>query len=303
VAIGSCYALDSGADADVQQSLDELLSLLDLENLEVNLFRGRSPEGDSQRVFGGQVVGQALVAAGRTVEAGEAHSFHSYFLRPGDPTTPILFQVDRTRDGRSFTTRRVTAIQHGRAIFHLEASFQKAEKGYEHQDAAPEAPDPESLPGWRERMRALAAEIPQKHREWIERDRPIELRYVTDYDPFAPGRLPPRLVVWVRTDGAIPDSLLLHQCVVAYASDLTLLDTAMLPHDVSWIDEGHLVASLDHAMWFHRPFRADEWLLYVQESTAAAGGRGFSTGRLFKRDGALVVSVAQEGLIRPLQGL
>jgi acyl-CoA thioesterase-2 len=285
------------------KALDDLLSLLDLENLEVNLFRGRSPEGESQRVFGGQVVGQALVAAGRTVESGEAHSFHSYFLRPGDPTTPILYQVDRTRDGRTFTTRRVTAIQRGEAIFHLEASFQKPEKGYEHQDPAPEAPDPESLPGWRERMRALAVGVPRKHREWIERDRPIELRYVTDFNPYAPGRLPPRLLVWLRTNGSIPDSLLLHQCVVAYASDLTLLDTAMLPHDVSWIDEDHQVASLDHAMWFHRPFRADDWLLYAQESTAAAGARGFSTGRLFTRDGALVVSVAQEGLIRPLRGL
>jgi acyl-CoA thioesterase-2 len=285
------------------KALDDLLSLLDLENLEVNLFRGRSPEDESQRVFGGQVVGQALVAAGRTVEAGEAHSFHSYFLRPGDPTTPILYQVDRTRDGRSFTTRRVTAIQRGRAIFHLEASFQRPEKGYEHQDAAPEASDPESLPDWREWLRPLAANVPAQHRRWLERDRPIELRYVTEFNPFAPGRLPPRLLVWLRTHGALPDALLLHQCVVAYASDLTLLDTAMLPHDVAWIDEGHRVASLDHAMWFHRPFRADDWLLYAQESTAAAGARGFTTGRLFTRSGALVVSVAQEGLIRPLRGL
>ena len=214
-------------------ALDGLLALLDLEELEVNLFRGRSPQDRSQRVFGGQVVGQALVAAGRTVEEGQAHSFHSYFLRAGDPSTPILYQVDRTRDGRSFTTRRVTAIQHGRAIFHLEASFHKTEKGHEHQDAMPEAPDPETVVSWHERMQGYARSLPEAQREWMERERPIELRYVTDFNPFAPGRLPPRLLVWVRPNGRLPDSPLLHQCVVAYASDLTLLDTAALPHDVS----------------------------------------------------------------------
>ncbi len=287
----------------MQKALDSLLSLLDLENLEVNLFRGRSPEGWSQRVFGGQVLGQALVAAGRTVEDRDAHSFHSYFLRAGDPTHPILYQVDRTRDGRSFTTRRVTAIQAGRAIFHLEVSFQKPEKGHEHQDEMPEVPDPETLPSESDQMRAFAADLPEADRAWIDRDRPIELRYITQYNPFAPGTRPPRLQVWVRTDGTLPDSLRVHQCVLAYASDLTILDSSLFPHNVSWTDNSHQVASLDHAMCFHRPFRADRWLLYVQESTAAAGARGFSTGRLFTQDGSLVVSVAQEGLIRPARGV
>jgi acyl-CoA thioesterase-2 len=286
----------------MQEALDKLLALLDLEHLEVNLFRGQCPDDRSQRVFGGQVLGQALVAAGRTVEDGQAHSLHSYFLRPGDPNHPILYQVDRTRDGRSFTTRRVTAIQHGRAIFHLEASFQKPEKGPEHQAEMPEAPDPESLASWRERVLSFADSLPESERLWAERERPIDVRYVEDINPMAPGRRPPYLQVWVRSNGSLPDSPLLHQCVAAYASDLTLMDTALLPHDVSWIDENHQVASLDHAMWFHRPFRADEWLLYQQESPTAAGARGFSTGRLFTRGGVLVVSMAQEGLIRPRSG-
>ncbi len=279
-------------------ALDELLNLLDLEHLEVNLFRGKSPVDRSQRVFGGQVLGQALVAAGATVDEGQAHSLHSYFLRPGDPAQPILYQVDRIRDGRSFTTRRVTAIQHGRAIFHLETSFQKPEKGPEHQADMPDAPDPETLPTWRERILAFNDDLPPREREWLDRERPIDARYVEDINPMAPGRQPPHLRVWVRTNGALPDSPLLHQSVAAYASDLSLMDTALMPHDVSWLDDNHQVASLDHAMWFHRPFRADQWLLYQQESPAAAGARGFSTGRMFTRDGVLVVSLAQEGLIR-----
>jgi len=283
-------------------ALDALLGILDLEELEVNLFRGRSPQEGSQRVFGGQVLGQALIAAGRTVERDAAHSFHAYFLRPGDPKTPILYQVDRTRDGKSFTTRRIIAIQHGRAIFHLEASFQQHEPGPEHQDPMPEAPDPESLPDFRERMELLAHKAPAEVRRWLASDRPIDLRYVTQFDPIEPEKLPPRQLVWVRADGPLPDSRLLHQCVVAYASDLTLLDTAALPHGISWIGRGWQIASLDHAMWFHRDFRADEWLLYEQQSPVAAGARGFTTGRLFARDGALVVSVVQEGLFRRLEG-
>ncbi|MEE9606932.1 MAG: acyl-CoA thioesterase II [Myxococcota bacterium] len=284
------------------QALDALVSLLDLEELEVNIFRGRSPEEGSQRVFGGQVLGQALVAAGRTVDQRSAHSFHAYFLRPGDPSTPILYQVDRTRDGRSFTTRRAIAIQHGRAIFHLEASFQRAEKGPEHQEEMPEAPDPEGLPTWRERLEPLAKKAPKEMGRWIRRPRPIDIRYVTQVDPVAPEKLPARLLVWLRADGRLADEPSLHQCVVAYASDMTLLDTAVLPHAISWMDRSHQVASLDHAMWFHREFRADEWLLYAQESPAAGGARGFSMGRIYTRDGKLVVSVVQEGLIRPLQG-
>jgi acyl-CoA thioesterase-2 len=285
----------------VSRALDTLLELLDLEDLEVNIFRAHSPREGSQRVFGGQVLGQGLVAARRTVTSeAVAHSIHAYFLRPGDPTTPILYQVDRTKDGRSFTTRRVIAIQHGRAIFHMEASFHRPESGLEHQDEMPDVPDPESLPTWSERLAPLVenAESPVLRR-WLQRDRPIDSRYVTVVDPVEPGKLPPRLLVWIRADGRLPDELPIHQCVVAYASDMTLLDTAVLPHGISWFDLGYQVASLDHAMWFHRPFRADEWLLYVQDSPAATGGRGFASGRIFSRDGQLVVSVVQEGLIRP----
>jgi acyl-CoA thioesterase-2 len=282
----------------MQKPLDSLIALLDLEELEVNIFRGVSPEGDSQRVFGGQVLGQALVAAGRTVDAGLAHSFHAYFLRPGDPTKPILYQVDRTRDGRAFTTRRVIAIQHGRAIFHLEASFHRPEAGHEHQDSMPDVPDPESLPTLHDRLEPLLEHAPEDVKHWMIKARPIDSRHVTFVNPIEPEKLPPRLLVWIRADGMLPGEPLLHQCVVAYASDMTLLDTAALPHQISWIDTNYQVASLDHAMWFHREFRADEWLLYVQDSPAAAGGRGFSTGRLFTRDGKLVVSVVQEGLLR-----
>ncbi len=293
----------------MQKSLDNLIALLDLEELEVNIFRGRCTEG-WQRVFGGQVLSQALVAAGRTVDEGAAHSLHAYFLRPGDSTIPILYQVDRTRDGRTFTTRRVTAIQHGQAIFHLEASFQRAESGPEHQDEMPDVPDPESLPTWRERMAPLAAQpelveklaarAPDRMKHWLAEDRPIDIRHITKFDPIAPEKLPARLQVWVRADGQLPDSTLLHQCIAAFASDMTLLTAAALPHGIAWSAGAHMVASLDHAMWFHRAFRADEWLLYDQQSPTAGGARGFSTGRMFSRDGRLVVSVVQEGLIRPI---
>ena len=293
----------------MQKSLDNLIALLDLEELEVNIFRGRCTEG-WQRVFGGQVLSQALVAAGRTVDEGAAHSLHAYFLRPGDSTIPILYNVDRTRDGRTFTTRRVTAIQHGQAIFHLEASFQRAESGPEHQDEMPDVPDPESLPSWQERMAPLAAQpelveklaarAPDRIKHWLAEDRPIDIRHITKFDPIAPEKLPARLQVWVRANGQLPDSTLLHQCIAAFASDMTLLTAAALPHGIAWSAGSHMVASLDHAMWFHRAFRADEWLLYDQQSPTAGGARGFSTGRMFSRDGRLVVSVVQEGLIRPI---
>jgi acyl-CoA thioesterase-2 len=293
----------------VQKSLDNLIALLDLEELEVNIFRGRCTEG-WQRVFGGQVLAQALVAAGRTVDESVAHSFHAYFLRPGDSTIPILYNVDRTRDGRTFTTRRVTAIQHGQAIFHLEASFQRAESGPEHQDEMPDVPDPESLPTWQERMapvaaqqelvEKLSAEAPDRAKYWFASDRPIDIRHITEFDPIAPEKLPARLQVWVRADGRLPDSTLLHQCVAAFASDMTLLEAAGLPHGISWSGGAHMVASLDHAMWFHRAFRADDWLLYDQQSPSTGGARSFSTGRMFSRDGRLVISVVQEGLIRPI---
>jgi acyl-CoA thioesterase II len=283
----------------MQAAVDALVELLDLEELEVDIFRGRSPQENRQRVFGGQVAGQALVAAGRTVASGVVHSLHAYFLRPGDPSTPILYQVDRIRDGRTFTTRRVVAIQHGHAIFHLSASFQPVEPGPEHHLPMPEAPPPESLPTFAERIAPILDRLPDELRRWVMRDRPIEVRSVEFMDPFHPAPRPPRQLVWVRADGRLPDPLLLHQCVLAYLSDLTLLDTAALPHAIAWNDPHYVMASLDHAMWFHRPFRADEWLLYAQESPSAHGARGFTMGHLFARDGTLVVSVAQEGLIRP----
>jgi acyl-CoA thioesterase-2 len=286
----------------MQQAVDNLVSVLDLEELEVNVFRGRSPQENRQRVFGGQVAGQALVAAGRTVEHGTVHSLHAYFLRPGDPEKPILYQVDRIRDGRSFTTRRVVATQHGHAIFHLSASFQSDEPGPEHQMDMPDAPDPETLPSFEERMGDALSELSPAMQQWLTRDRPIETRAVAWANPFKPTTRPPRQLVWIRASGRLPDEpLLLHQCVVAYASDLTLLDTAALPHAIAWGDPGHMMASLDHAMWFHRAFRADEWLLYTQESPTAQGARGFTMGHLFRRDGTLAASVAQEGLIRPVQ--
>lgn len=292
----------------VQAALDGLISILDLEELEVNVFRGRSPQEHRQRVYGGQVAGQALVAAGRTVEGRIVHSLHAYFLRPGDPAKPILYEVDRIRDGKSFTTRRVVAIQHGRAIFHLSASFQIVEEALEHALAMPDAPDPESLPAWEERVqwvldRVSPERLTEDMRHWLALPRPIDLRYVDLGDFLKPEKRPPRQLVWVRANGRLPDLPLLHQCVVAYASDMTLLDTATLPHAISWafLDPRYQMASLDHAMWFHRSFRADEWLLYVQESPSASAARGFATGHLFTRDGRLVVSVAQEGLFRPMR--
>jgi acyl-CoA thioesterase-2 len=281
----------------MQDVLDRLIELLDLEELEVNIFRGRNPPEDRQRVFGGQVAGQALVAAGRTVENRVVHSLHAYFLRAGDPKIPILYEVDRIRDGKSFTTRRVVAIQRGRAIFHLSASFQKIEEGPEHQIPMPAAPDPDTLAPRADWMSERLGSMPEPVKQWLLRDRPIEVRYVEQESNEA---APARQLVWIRARGRLPDSLLLHQCVVAYASDLTLLDTAQLPHGIVWADPRYQVASLDHAMWFYRPFRADEWLLYVQESPCATGARGFCTGNLFTRDGKLVVSVAQEGLMRPV---
>jgi acyl-CoA thioesterase-2 len=284
----------------MQPALAELLRILDLEELEVNLFRGRSPEDMRLRVFGGQVAGQALVAAGRTVDGRTVHSLHAYFLRPGDPKIPIVYQVDRIRDGRSFTTRRVVAIQHGEAIFILSASFQKPEAGPVHGIGMPEVPGPETLPTTEERMAAVKDRVHPEVWKWITRERPIETRSVTDHNPFMPTPREPRQQVWIRAAGSLPDTPLLHQTVVAYASDLMLLDTATLPHAIRWNDPTFVMASLDHAMWFHRDFRADEWLLYVQESPAAHGARGFTMGHFFTRDGTIVASVAQEGLIRPV---
>jgi acyl-CoA thioesterase II len=280
----------------VTQALDELVKLLDLEPIEVNIFRGSSPDERRQRVFGGQVAGQALVAAGRTVEVGRVHSLHAYFLRPGDPTVPILYDVDRIRDGRSFTTRRVVAIQHGRAIFNLSASFHAEETGFDHQLPMPETTDPDELPTFEERMKPYA----EKMGDWYTRPRPFDQRYVSDPLRAAPEKGPrePHQQVWLRADGTLEDDPLLHACMVAYASDMTLLDSILMPHQRAWDDAGVMMASLDHAMWFHRPIRADEWFLYDQHSPTATGGRGLAMGHIYTRDGRLAVSVVQEGLVR-----
>ena len=283
----------------VNETLKELLDLLDLEQIEVNIFRGRSPAERQQRVFGGQVAGQALVAAGRTVQPDRAvHSLHAYFIRPGDPSVPIVYDVDRVRDGRSFTTRRVTAIQHGKPIFTLSASFQKPESGPAHQAVMPDAPDPETLPLMRDRMaKVFGEEIADR----FLRRRPFDVRHATALTWEAakdPALRSPESRVWLRVDGDLPDDPLLHVCLMTYASDMTLLDTVLLNHGLAWGDNRTMGASLDHAMWFHKPFRADQWLLYAQDSPAAAGARGLARGEVFTRNGDLVVSVVQEGLIR-----
>lgn len=280
----------------MQTALDNVVALLDLEAIEVNIFRGRSPADDRQRIFGGQVAGQALVAAARTVDRGSVHSLHAYFLRAGDPKAPVLYDVDRIRDGRSFTTRRVVAIQHGRAIFQLAASFHIAEEGYEHLEPMPEVPDPETL---QPRIQKLQSADPALAR--YDRMQALDIRYVTA-NPFErTGPLPPTKRVWMRANGRLGDDPVLHTCVLTYASDLTLIDTALAPHGASSRDPEIMLASLDHAMWFHGPFRADEWLLYDQHTPAASGARGLATGRVFTRDGRLVASVVQEGLIRRIE--
>jgi acyl-CoA thioesterase-2 len=281
------------------RALDTLLDILALETLEHNLFRGESPANGWQRVFGGQVIGQSLVAAARTVEGRFAHSLHAYFLRPGDPKTPIIYNVDRIRDGESFTTRRVLAIQHGQPIFTMAASFHRREAGFSHQAAMPDVPAPESLPAEAELKKRFMHLLPEAMRVYWERDRPIEIRPVDHSQfPTREKREPAVQNVWFRATAQLPDDVALHQCVLAYASDYTLLDTALIAHGRVLFDPRLMLASLDHALWFHRPFRADEWMLYAQDSPSAEGARGFCRGAIFSRDGKLVASVAQEGLIR-----
>ncbi len=285
----------------MSDALTELLELLDLEQLEVNLFRGVSPDEQRQRVFGGQVAGQALVAAGRTVETDRTvHSLHAYFLRPGDPNVPIIYNVDRIRDGRSFTTRRVVAIQHGRAIFNLAASFQIIEDGPEHQYEMPDAGDPEVLPSFLERVTPYRDRFSEEVWDWISRERPITTRSVEAPRWIDPSPRPAEQHVWFKSNGPLPANSLLHKCVVAYASDLTLLDTAVMPHQVSYTDDSFQIASLDHAMWFHRSFHVDEWMLYHQKSPSAHGARGIAEGFIYSQDGRLCVTVIQEGLLRPV---
>jgi acyl-CoA thioesterase II len=281
------------------KALDAVVELLDLEQIEVNIFRGRSPEGERrQRVFGGQVAGQALVAAGRTVPADRpVHSLHAYFIRPGDPAVPLVYLVEPVRDGRSFTTRRVSAIQHGKTIFTLSASFHRGEPGVTHATAMPDVPPPESISPTAVRMEKLfGPNVP----DFFHRN-PIDIRHIGPLTFEAvtdPGLRSPTNLVWLRADGELPDDPLLHVCLMTYASDMTLLDSVLLAHGLSWADGRTTGASLDHAMWFHRPFRADRWLLYSQESPIAGGALGLARGQVFTSDGQLVVSVVQEGLIR-----
>lgn len=279
-------------------ALKALLNTLDLEPLEHNLFRGNSPDVGWQRVFGGQVIGQALVAVERTVEKMVAHSLHGYFMRPGDPGVPIIYEVDRIRDGRSFATRRVVAIQHGQAIFSMSASFHKVEEGFDHQFEMPDVPQPEDLPSENDLREKYLNLMPENVRRYWERARPIEMRHVDLTHFVSREKLDPVQNVWFRATGKIPDDAALHQCVLAYASDMTLLDTSLFAHGRSVFNQDLQLASLDHAMWFHRPFKADEWLLYSQDSPSAAGARGFNRGTVYTQDGILVASTAQEGVIR-----
>ncbi|MFI1966088.1 acyl-CoA thioesterase [Streptomyces pathocidini] len=284
--------------------LQSLLDLLDLERIEEDIFRGASRPAVIPRVFGGQVAAQALVAAGRTVpEDRTAHSLHAYFLRPGDPGAPIVYTVDRIRDGRSFTTRRVVAVQHGQPVFHLSASFQTFEEGLEHQAPMPDAPDPETLPTAEEMLprHAHLFRDPGVVDRILEARAAVDLRYVEPPPYVTAGKGPrePRSQVWFRTAGKLADDPLLHVCLATYVSDMTLLDSVLLAHGRGGWAIGDVVgASLDHAMWFHRPFRADEWLLYDQESPSASGGRGLGQARIYTADGQLAISVIQEGVIR-----
>jgi acyl-CoA thioesterase-2 len=285
------------------EAIDTLISLLDLETLEHNLFRGRSPQSGWQRIFGGQVLGQALAAATRTVEPERrVHSLHGYFLRPGDPKVPVIYEVDRIRDGKSFTTRRVVAIQHGAAIFSMSASLQRLETGLEHQAPMPAVPGPDDLMSEDELKALMLEKAPEPVRAYWLRLRPIEVRPVGLEHYVSRDKLEPVQRLWFRADGRLPDDAAVHACVLAYASDMTLLDTSLFAHGRSVFDRDLQVASLDHAMWFHRPFRTDEWLLYAQDSPNASGARGFNRGAIYKTDGTLIASVAQEGLIRPRKG-
>jgi acyl-CoA thioesterase-2 len=278
----------------MSEALEFLVHLLDLETIEINVYRGINPKEDRQRTFGGQVAAQALMAAGRTVDRGRVHSLHSYFLRPGDPTTPILYEVDRIRDGKSFTTRRVVAIQHGKAIYNMQASFHSDELSIEHQIAMPVVPGPEEIRSLSEVLKNDFADSD----EWFMREHPIDQRYIGEV-PWSPKRdKDPHQLLWIRADGTLPDDPLLHACVVTYASDMNLMDSIVKAHSINWEDGTFMGASLDHCMWFHHELRADEWLLYDAESPIAFGGRGLARGFLFSRDGQLKVSMVQEGLTR-----
>ena len=279
----------------------ELIDLLQLERIEENLFRGQSRDIGTRYVFGGQVLGQALSAAQRTVDPLRAvHSLHAYFLRAGDIEAPIVYEVDRARDGKSFSVRRVVAIQHGQPIFNFSASFQVSEPGVEHQMPMPEVPAPEDIPSREPLPAAELANLPVKLQRWLSRKGPFEFRHVNPRNELKPEKRPPFQQVWFRLIDRAPDDATLHRAMLAYASDFHLIGTATLPHGISYLQHNVQMASLDHALWFHRPFRVDEWLLYSCDSPSAQGARGLTRGMIFSRDGRLVASTAQEGMIRIL---
>lgn len=279
-------------------NVQDWIRLLQVEQLELNLFRGTSEDYGGRSVFGGQVLGQALMAASRTVQGRAVHSLHAYFLRPGDMAAPIIYDVERSRDGTSFTTRRVVAIQHGRPIFNTTVSFQVAETGVEHQDVMPQVPGPDGLPNELEELRQRSDRLPETAPARRVLERPMEVRAVTTEPPL-PGQPPaPLFQAWVRAPQRLPDDPLLHRAMLAYASDYSLLRAAMRPHGYEFLEPGLHIASLDHAMWFHRDFRFDEWLLYAIDSPSASGARGLCRGQFFTQDGRLVASTAQEGLLR-----
>ena len=279
----------------------ELLDLLDIEQLEVDLFRGVGSGGETpKRIFGGQVIAQALMAAYRTVPDRLCHSLHAYFIRPGDPKIPVIYQVDRARDGGSFTTRRVVAIQHGRQILNMSASFHEEEDGWTHQHEMPDVPGPDGLVPLQERREQAAAQLPEKHRAEFLRLRPIDIREVAPVDFFDPQPTDDANQIWFRVPGAAGTSPVMQHCMLAYASDMYLLGSSLRPHGLTWLQPRVMTASLDHAMWFHAPIAFEDWHLYVMDSPKAAGGRGFNRGSIYTRDGNLVASTAQEGLVRPV---
>lgn len=291
---------NSDAASGTKNAVDRMMQILDLELIGKDRYRGESPQDGWQRVYGGQVIGQALVAASRTVEERALHSLHGYFLRPGDPTIPISYQVERVRDGGSFCTRRVVAYQHDKEIFMMSASFQIDEPGLEHQIDMPDVPGPEELIGEAE-MKAIMLsqpDVPEPVKRYWERDRPIELRPVDLQHYVSRDKLPPQQHIWVRSSSPLPDSEALQKCALAYISDMTLLETSLFAHGMNMFVGKLQMASLDHAMWFHRPFNAHEWMLYIQDSPSSSNARGFCRGALYKSDGTLIASVAQEGLIR-----
>jgi acyl-CoA thioesterase-2 len=285
----------------MEQRLAELVRLLDLERLEVNLFRGESRDIGSPQVFGGQVLGQALKAAYATVDPDRVvHSLHAYFLKRGDFNAPIVYFVDRSRDGHSFTSRRVTAIQHGEQIFHMSASFQHPEPGVEHQIAMPAAPAPETVAESGLRTSQILSQLPEKLRQFYAQVHPFEFRMTDPIDPLHPRNAEPQQLIWIKAAGPLPDDDVLHRCLFAYLSDFHLLGTAVRPHALTFASGKLMLASIDHAMWFHRPARVDEWLLCAMDSPSASGSRGFSRCSIFTQDGRLVASTAQEGLLRRL---